>query len=206
MDALTYRPAISAEREERNRDRADTADCVEGNEVGIDTPIESEHRYLQRDRRAPSFFSPGSANIANSFAGINDALPDPSSIQEAMEREDAVNCKEAIESELESLRIHGTWEAVSLPKGVNSLSTKFVSLRKCDEKGSVIRYKARLVVIGFLQGDVDQTFARVVAFSTVRTALAVDNQKGYVIQQLDVRTACLHGDFDSEIYVKPLLE
>ena len=212
MEALTYRPEVepliygpesSAETEDSNEDVAYNTDSVEDVEVDIDTPIASEHGYPQRDRHAPSFFTPGSAKISDAFAGIDDALPDRSSIHEALEREDAVKWKEAIESELESPRKHGTWEAVSQQERVKPLSTKFFFLRKCDEKGIVILRKPRLVFRGFLHGDVDQNFAPVADFSTVRTALAVALQKGNVIQQLDVRKAFLHGEIHSDIYVKP---
>ena len=65
----------------------------------------------------------------------------------------------------------------------------------------VIRHKARLVVRGYLQGDVEQTFSPVVDFTTIRTCLAVAVRKGYSIQQLDVCTAFLHDEIDSQIYV-----
>lgn len=62
--------------------------------------------------------------------------------------------------------------------------------------GTVERYKARLVVRGFLQGVVENTFAPVIDFTIVRTALAIEVQKGFFIEQLDVRTAFLHGEVD----------
>lgn len=48
---------------------------------------------------------------------------------------------------------------VQQSEGIRVLSTRFVFLRKRDESGEVIRYKVRLVVRGFLQGNVDQAFA-----------------------------------------------
>lgn len=44
-----------------------------------------------------------------------------------------------------------------------------------------------------------------VKFSADRLALAVAGQKGMVVHQMDVRTAFLHGEFTSAIYVTPQL-
>lgn len=72
-------------------------------------------------------------------------------------------------------------------RGSKIISTRFVFTRKRDELGNVIRHKARRVVRGFFQGDVEQTFAPVVEFTTIRTCIAVAVMKGYIIQQIDVR-------------------
>lgn len=54
-----------------------------------------------------------------------------------------------------------------------------------------------------MQGIVEDTYAPVVDFTTITVALAVAVQKGYFIDQIDVRTAFLHGDVDPDIYVTP---
>lgn len=69
--------------------------------------------------------------------------------------------------------------------------------------GSVSKYKARLVVRGYLQGEVENTYAPVVDFTIVRIALTLAVQRGYVIHQMDAATAFLHGDVDEDIYVIP---
>ena len=43
-------------------------------------------------------------------------------------------------------------------------------------------------------------------FATVRLALSVAIEKGHYIEQLDVKTAFLHGDIDKEVFVLPLKE
>ena len=73
--------------------------------------------------------------------------------------------------------------------------------RKYNPDGSVSRQKARIVVKGFLQGRVLDTFAPVVDFNAVRIALSLAVQKGLDIHQLDIRTAFLHGDIDDDVYV-----
>ena len=76
-------------------------------------------------------------------------------------------------------------------------------LRKTNSDGVVCRHKARLVVKGYLQEEVENTFAPVVGFNTVLTVLTAAIRKGMVIQQMDVKTAFLHGDIDDDVYVSP---
>lgn len=116
--------------------------------------------------------------------------------------EDSNAWKIAINSELESLRKHGTWEVIKRPNAVKPLSTRFVFSKKKDQNGNIVRHKARFVVRGFLQGSIAQTFASVVDFTTVRTCLVVAVQKGYYTHQLDVRTAFLQGEINVEVYIK----
>lgn len=68
---------------------------------------------------------------------------------------------EAIQEEVDSLQEQDTWPKTSLPPGAKALPTKFVFKRKCDVHGTVVRHKARLVVQGFLQGLVHDTYAPV---------------------------------------------
>lgn len=71
--------------------------------------------------------------------------------------------------------------------------------------GSVDKYKARLVVKGFLQRkgrDYDQTFSPVARLATVRALLSVAAQENLYLVQFDVCTAFLNGKLSEEIYVQ----
>lgn len=159
-------------------------------------------RYPSRNRKSPSFYVPGSASTAY-IAKANMIENEPSSVQEALSMTDAVEWKKAIASELGSLRNHATWDVVEGREDIKVLPTRFVFTRKRNAEGRVIRYKARLVVRGYLQGDIDHTFAPVVDFSTVRLSLAVAVQRSYLIHQMDIRTAFLHGDISGDVFISP---
>ena len=102
-----------------------------------------------------------------------------------------------------SLKQHDVWAVGKLPANVRPLPTRFVFKKKMLPDGTVGRYKARLVVKGFMQGNVERTFEPVIDFTTVRVILAVAVQHGLLIHQLDVRTAFLHGEIDQELFLLP---
>ena len=152
-------------------------------------------RYPARIRTRPDFYSPDSANHMRS------TVPDPVSVRDVLHHPEKKFWLEAIDTELKSLETHNVWYKSKLPPGKQPIPTRFVFLKKYDADGKLLRYKARLVVKGYFQGHVLNTYAPVVNFTSVRTALALAVQNGYFIEQLDVRTAFLHGKIDDEIYV-----
>jgi hypothetical protein len=109
-------------------------------------------------------------------------------------------------SELQSIEENKTWELVDLPEGKRALGTKWVFKYKLDGQGKVIRYKSRVVVQGWAQRegiDYNETFAPVARYGSVRLLLAIAAAKGWDVEQLDVKTAFLHGEIDTpDIYVK----
>jgi ATP-binding cassette subfamily B (MDR/TAP) protein 1 len=96
---------------------------------------------------------------------------------------------------------------VSLPKGKKALKNKWVYRVKTEEHSSHPRYKARLVVKGSSQKkgiDFDEIFSPVVKMSLIRVVLGIAATMNLEIEQLDVKTAFLHGDLEEEIYIEQL--
>jgi hypothetical protein len=76
---------------------------------------------------------------------------------------------------------------------------------KQEEHTSQPRYKARLVVKGFRQRkgiDFDEIFSPVVKMSSIRVVLSLAASLDLEIEQMDVKTAFLHGDLEEEIYME----
>jgi hypothetical protein len=63
------------------------------------------------------------------------------------------------------------------------------------------RFKARLVVKGFEQRDFNEVFSPIVRHTSIRVILAIVALFDLELEQLDVKTAFLHGDLDEEIYM-----
>nr|GEZ63812.1 hypothetical protein [Tanacetum cinerariifolium] len=93
---------------------------------------------------------------------------------------------------------------VDCPEGVRPIGTKWVIKNKKDEKGIVIRNKARLVAQGHTQEegiDYEEVFAPVARIEAIRLFLAYASFMGFTIYQMDVKSTFLYGTIDEEVYV-----
>ncbi|GKD21527.1 putative ribonuclease H-like domain-containing protein [Tanacetum coccineum] len=96
------------------------------------------------------------------------------------------------------------WILVDLPKGHRAIGTKWVYRNKKDERGIVIRNKARLVAQGHTQEEginYDEVFAPVARIEAIRIFLAYASYMGFMVYQMDVKSAFLYGQIEEEVYV-----
>nr|GFC41550.1 putative ribonuclease H-like domain-containing protein [Tanacetum cinerariifolium] len=87
---------------------------------------------------------------------------------------------------------------------VRPIRTKWVLKNKKDERGIVIRNKARLVAQGHTQEegiDYDEVFAPVARIEAIRLFLAYASFMGFTVYQMDVKSAFLYGTIDEEVYM-----
>lgn len=106
---------------------------------------------------------------------------------------------------MRSLTENNTWNLVELPEGRKAIKTKWIFKTKRDEKGNILRYKARYVAKGCAQKfgqDYVETFAPVVRYSTIRLLMALALKRGLKVDQMDAITAFLQGDLSEVIYVE----
>ncbi|GKF33780.1 putative ribonuclease H-like domain-containing protein, partial [Tanacetum coccineum] len=67
-----------------------------------------------------------------------------------------------MQEELLQFKLQKVWTMVDLPKGKRAIGTKWVYRNKKDERGIVVRNKARLVAQGYTQEegiDYEEVFA-----------------------------------------------
>ncbi|GJX42634.1 putative ribonuclease H-like domain-containing protein [Tanacetum coccineum] len=107
-----------------------------------------------------------------------------------------------------SSRVHAfiqkVWILVDLPFGKKAIGTKWVYRNKKDKRGVVVRNKARLVAQGYRQEegiDYNEVFAPVVRIEAIRIFLAFTSYMGFIVYQMDVKSAFLYGTIDEEVYV-----
>ncbi|GJV26849.1 putative reverse transcriptase, RNA-dependent DNA polymerase [Tanacetum coccineum] len=89
-------------------------------------------------------------------------------------------------------------------KGKRAIGTKWVYKNKKDERGIVIRNKARLVAHGNAQEegiDYDEVFAPIARIEAIRLFLAYALFKDFVVYQIDVKSAFLYSKIEEEVYV-----
>ncbi|GJU42704.1 putative ribonuclease H-like domain-containing protein [Tanacetum coccineum] len=126
---------------------------------------------------------------------------EPTKIAQALDDESWV---EAMQEELLQFKIQKVWTLVDLPYGKKAIGTKWVYRNKKDERGIVVRNKARLVAQGYKQEegiDYDEVFAPVARIEAIRLFLAYASFMNFVVYQMDVKSAFLYGTIEEEVYV-----
>ncbi|RVW69880.1 Retrovirus-related Pol polyprotein from transposon TNT 1-94 [Vitis vinifera] len=108
---------------------------------------------------------------------------EPKTYQEAINSNETDQWVKVVQEEMDSLRKNETWELVTKPKDRKLVGSKWVFKRKQGTLGDdAPRYKARLVAKGFSQKEAHEDLE---------------------LDQLDVKTAFLHGELDELIYMQP---
>jgi len=94
---------------------------------------------------------------------------------------------------------------VPLPKGKNPVHCKWIYKTKEGLSPSEPpKFKGRLVAKGFSQifsVDNNDVFSPVVKYSSIRTFFSIVASHDLELEQLDVKTAFLHGELEEEIYM-----
>jgi hypothetical protein len=126
---------------------------------------------------------------------------DPMTFEEAVNLE---KWRQAMDQEMQAIERNDTWELTVLPSGSKTKGVKWVFKTKVNENGEVDKYKARLVAKGYCQQyriDYAKVFAPVARLDTIRIVISLAAQNSWVIYQLDVKSAFLHGEINEEVFV-----
>ena len=130
---------------------------------------------------------------------------EPETDQEDILHESKKEWVKAMQEKVRSLLENHTYDLVKLPQGKKALGNKWVYRLKTENNGSQLKYKARLLVKAFNQNkgiDFEEIFAPMVKMSSIRVALGLTAHLNLEVEQLDVKTAFLHGDLEEEIYMQ----
>nr|GEV33643.1 hypothetical protein [Tanacetum cinerariifolium] len=122
---------------------------------------------------------------------VHQALKDPSWIKDMQE-------------ELLQFKMQKVWVLIDLPYGKRAIGTKWVFRNKMDKRGIVVRNKARLVTQGHTQDDginYEEVFAPVARIKAIRLFLAYASFIGFMVYQMNVKSAFLYGTIKEEVYV-----
>nr|GEV22028.1 putative ribonuclease H-like domain-containing protein [Tanacetum cinerariifolium] len=108
---------------------------------------------------------------------------------------------EAMQEELLQFKLQKVWVLVDLPKGKRAIGSKWVFRNKKDERRIVIMNKARLVAQGHTQEEginYNEVFASVGRIEAIRLFLAYASFMGFMVYQMDVKSAFLFGTIEEE--------
>ncbi|RVW27659.1 Retrovirus-related Pol polyprotein from transposon TNT 1-94 [Vitis vinifera] len=143
-------------------------------QVDLSTPV-TKVRRSSKNIRPPQRYSPILNYLLLTYGG------EPECYDEALQDENSSKWELAMKDEMDSLI-------------------------KNEHDGSK-RYKARLVVKGFQQKEgiyYTEIFSPIVNMSTIRLVLGMVAAENLHLEQLDVKSAFLHGDLEEDLYmIKP---
>lgn len=192
-----------------NHEQVDARESEPEEEFSDALPLQTERplqesRHSGRERRLPGKLLDYLTGYRATSASL--LLPDaPETFAEINGRPDRKVWLKAVEDELRSMDENHVWYFTSCPAGVKPLKSKWIFRVKEDVNGQPVRYKARLVVKGFLQKqglDYDEIFAPVAKLTTIRIILSAGIHQGFHFHQMDVKTAFLHGELKETIFME----
>nr|GEZ94423.1 copia protein [Tanacetum cinerariifolium] len=111
---------------------------------------------------------------------------------------------ESMQEELIQFKRLDVWVLVPAPDNITPLTFKWLFKNKNDKENTVIRKKSRLVVRGYRQEegiDFEESFAPVARMEAIMIFLAYASHKSFIVFQMDVKTAFLHGTLKEDVYV-----
>lgn len=172
------------------------------NESEVDQHL--DNYVLSRDRarrqiRPPSRFA--NADLIAFALNVADVLEleEPTSYSEAKRSKDWPKWKRAMEEEFQSLVKNQTWIFVDRAKGKRVIGSEWIFKRKPGIPGIVA---ARLVAKGFSQVEgigYHEVFSPDFKHTSIRILLAITAIQNLELEQLDVKTAFLHGNLEEKI-------
>ena len=118
---------------------------------------------------------------------------EPRNHKEALKHEPWID---AMQEELQQFQKLGVWTLVDLPTQAREIGTRWVYKCKRDDRGIIIRNKARLVVQGFsqIEGlDYNEVYAPVARLEAIRLFLAYASYKKFKVYNMDIKCAFLYG-------------
>lgn len=151
---------------------------------------------LQHGIRRPKVYNDGTVRYS-----CLTSTGEPSCLRDGHEDR---NWRSAMDKEFQALMHNNTWHLVAPDKSKNLIDCKWVyKIKKAD--GMIDRYKARLVDKGFKQRygiDYEDTFSPVVKAATICLVLSLAISKNWILRQLDVQNAFLHGVLQKDVYMR----
>ena len=208
--------ATEIEEEESVGQKVEHSDSCKTSEQPSDqskerkNPSELETYQLARDREIRAIKMPkkyGITDLISYALTVADEVNgrEPLSYKKAMSCGDKLKWYAAMQNEITSLKKNNIWILVEKPPNKKLVGSKWIfKLKVGASEKKPPRHKDRLVARGFTQRegvDFNEVFSPVVKYSSIRLMLALSAYFDLELEQMDVKTAFLHGSLDEEIFM-----
>lgn len=207
-ESMQFQVELEADKRDQAAMEHDLTEGEELTDEEMHTQEEEHSEYLlTRDRQRRQIRPPdrfGFADIVHYALVVAENEGDePLTYEDAMKSENREDWKRAMYEEMESLQKNDTWILIMKPTGQRLVGCRWIFKYKEGIQGvEKARFKARLVARGFTQRegiDYNEIFSPVVKHTSIRMLLSLVATEDLELEQLDVKTAFLHGDLEEDI-------
>ncbi|GKA97487.1 putative ribonuclease H-like domain-containing protein, partial [Tanacetum coccineum] len=191
----TNRPFVSTDRSFVSTDRSNTPN-VSAASTSIGANTDESSVYL--GGKIPI----DASTLPNADLPIDPNMPDLEDASDTLPNDGIFNG--AYDDDEDVGVVAESWILVDLPFRKKAIGTKWVFRNKRDERNIVVKNKARLVAQGQRQEEginYDEVFAPIARIEAIRLFLAFASYKGFLVYQMDVKSAFLYGTIEEEVYV-----
>ena len=112
---------------------------------------------------------------------------------------------DSMKDEMDAFELNKTFSIVDLRPGKEAIGNMWLYKYKYGADVMIKKHKYMLVVLGNRQVEgvnFTEAFAPVAKMTTIRSLLRVVAGKGWIIHQMDVQNAFLHGELKEKVYMK----
>lgn len=202
------RETLEVETEKTGPEEPVDAPATDTDQDNQSTEIPDNIRCSHREKRKPTYLD-DYVQVANGEEVTVDycykaVMGIPRTYHEAMKCPDSKRWQGAMESEIQALRDHGTYELTPLPSNKKAVGGKWVYTLKESADGMTM-HKARYVAKGYSQTegvDYQEIFSPIATLASVRMTIQLAVQYDMQISQMDVKTAYLNAPIDCEVHVE----
>jgi hypothetical protein len=140
---------------------------------------------------------------------VTGGTPEPKSFRKVASHPERDQWYESMNRERSTLEERGTWDLVPR-KSIGKhypVRCKYVYRKKLLKDGSV-QFKSRLVACGYSQVEgldysIDELYAGVCSYSSMRFLMSMVCQKGFILSQADITGAYLESHLSETVYMEP---
>lgn len=197
--------------EDTDREQAQEEESILSEEDDTGNETQTLDNYLLARDRGKRESRPPSRYEDTDYATYALASADSINFDEPKSYVEAMRCKSSrmwglgMDDEMDSLNRNQTWILTDRPKDQKVIGCKWVyKLKPGATEIEQPRHKARLVAKGFAQVegiDYNEVFAPVVKHVSIRLLLLAVVNQDMELEQVDVKTAFLHGVLHETIYM-----
>ena len=147
------------------------------------------------------------SEVAFALAVFEDIdVEEPKDYYEANRSANKKQWKAVAVDEMNSLEKNETWDVVDRPKDRKVIECRWIfKIKPGVPGGEPKRYKGRVVAKGYSQRegiDYQEVFSPVVRHISIRIMLSLVVHEDLELEQMDVKTAFLHGSLEEEIFME----